>query len=122
MLRTFLLAAAALALSACASTTETADGAPAERRDCFRALDVSGYGVIDAHTIRVTVSPAREYALTVNQNTRDIDWTHAISIRSATSFICTGNGAGVSILGGDPPIPAQVTRIERLPPTAPAGS
>jgi len=120
MLRSAFLAAAALSLAACAST-ETASSGAAER-DCFRALDVNGYGVLDEHRIRVTVSPQREYYLTIRQNTRDLDWAHAIAIRSTTSFICVGNGLGVQLMGGDPPFPYPVTLIERAPVTAPAGS
>jgi len=121
MLRSALLGAAVLALSACAGAQTTNPGARAER-DCFRALDVSGYGVVDENRIRVTVSPQREYIFTIPQNTRDLDWTHAIAIRSVTSFVCVGNGAGVHLMGGDPPLPYQVTRIERAPHTAPLGS
>lgn len=124
MLRmTLLAAAAALSLAACASTETAGNSAPPDSRDCFRALDVSGYGVLDEHRIRAHVSPAREYYLRVNGNTRDVDWTHAISIRSVSSFICVGNGNGVQIMGGDPPMPYQVTAIERAPrDTAPQGS
>lgn len=108
-----LLAAAALALAGCAATQTGAETAAS--RDCFRTLDVGGYGVVDEHTVRVHISPQREYYLTINANTRDLDWTHAISIRSNTSFICVGNGAGVQLMGGDPPFPYQVVRIERAP-------
>jgi hypothetical protein len=122
MLRTTIVAATtALLLAACASA-ETSTASTAAQRDCFRALDVDGYGVIDEHRVRVTVSPQREYILTIPRNTRDLDWTHAISIRSTTSFICVGSPAGVQLMGGDPPQPYQVTAIERAPPTAPAGS
>jgi hypothetical protein len=114
MLRTTILAAA-LALAACASPGASTAGAPGGDRDCFRALDVRGYGVLDDHRIRVRVSPQRQYALTIPTQTRDLDWTHAISIRSITSFICVGHPAGVTLLGGDPALPHQVTAIERLP-------
>lgn len=125
MLRmTLLAAAAALSLGACTTSSQHADaGAPADSRDCFRTLDVSGYGVVDEHRIRAHVSPQREYYLTIAQNTRDLDWAHAISIRSTTSFICVGNGLGVQVMGGEPAMPYQVTAIERAPrDTAPAGS
>lgn len=120
MFRSILLGAAALALTACASTE--APQANTARRDCFRALDVRGYGVVDDHRIRVTINPQREYILTIPAQTRDLDWTRAISIRSVTSFICVGEGANVQLMGGDPPFPYQVTNVERVPPTAPAGS
>jgi hypothetical protein len=106
------LLSAALALSACAST-EASTGAA--ERDCFRTLDVRGYGVVDEHRVRLRISPQREYILTIPSNTRDLDWTHAISVRSVTSFICVGHPAGVQLMGGDPPFPYQVTAIERAP-------
>lgn len=120
MFRKLAAAAALLALGACASPS--AETASAEDRDCFRTLDVRNYGVVDDHRIRARVSTTREYYLTIPQNTRDLDWNHAIAIRSTTSFICVGNGLGVQVLGGDPPIPYQVTRIERAPDDTPPGS
>ncbi|WP_395645753.1 DUF6491 family protein [Terricaulis sp.] len=124
MLRmTLLAAAAALSLGACAST-ETADNGSSGggNRDCFRSLDVSGYGVIDESHIRVSVGANRHYSLGIRQNTRDLDWTHAIAIRSTTSFICTGNGLGVQLVGGDPALTYPVTSIERLPDPPVTGS
>jgi len=121
MLRNFVAAAALLALGACASTPQSADNAGSSR-DCFRTLDVRSYGVVDEHRVRARVSTTREYYLTINQNTRDLDWNHAIAIRSNVSFICVGNGAGVQVLGGDPPVSYAVTRIERAPDDTPPGS
>lgn len=115
MVRSTLLAAvAAVAVSACAGA-QTAEGGTSEHRDCFRTLDVRTYGVVDEHRVRVHVSPAREYYLTINEDVQSLDWNHAISIRSTLSFICTGNGANVQVMGGEPPIPYQVIRIERAP-------
>jgi len=112
MFRILAASTLALVLGACA-TQETSESESS--RDCFRTLDVRGYGVVDEQRIRVRVSPQREYILTLIQPTRDIDWTHAISLRSVTSFICVGSGNGVQVMGGDPPIATQVTRIERAP-------
>jgi hypothetical protein len=120
MLRITLLAAA-LALSACASA-ETSSASTGGDRDCFRALDVHGYSVVDDHRVGVRISPQRSYILTIPSNTRDLDWTHQISIRSVTSFICVGDPSGVQLMGGDPPFPYQVTHIERVPATALDGS
>jgi hypothetical protein len=122
MLRKMIAATALIALSACASTTENADASSASSRDCFRTIDVRGYGVVDEHTIRARVSASREYHLTIAQNTRDLDWNHAIAIRSATSFICVGNGLGVQVTGGEPPVSYQVTSITRAADDVPAGS
>lgn len=124
MLRTmFLAATAALALSACASTeTANNDAGGGSGRDCFRSLEVSGYGVLDESHIRVTVGANRHYSLGINQNTRDLDWTHAIAIRSTTSFICTGNGLGVQLVGGEPSLTYPVTSIVRLPDPPVTGS
>ncbi len=113
MLR-FAFLAAALTLSACASSGATASSARSDR-DCFRALDVRGYSVVDDHRVKLRISPAREYILTIPQNSRDLDWTHAISVRSMSSFICVGDPSGVQLMGGDPPFPFQVTNIERAP-------
>lgn len=114
MFRTLLFAAAATALASCATPQDTASGAGAER-DCFRTADVRSYGVLDDRRVRVHISPRREYIFTINQDVANLDWTHAISIRSTTSFICVGNGLGVQLLGGDPPFPYPVMRIERAP-------
>lgn len=111
---TFFAAVAAVALGACTGT-QAAEGGSSLRRDCFRTLDVRTYGVVDEHRVRVHVSPAREYYLTINENVQNLDWNHAISIRSTLSFICTGDGANVQVMGGDPPIPYQVISIERAP-------
>ncbi|ANP47212.1 DUF6491 family protein [Candidatus Viadribacter manganicus] len=115
MLR-FALVAGALALGACASSTADTRSQSASR-DCFRSLDVRGYSVVDDHSVKLRISPAREYILTIPQNSRDLDWTHAISVRSSSNFICVGDPSGVQLLGGDPPMPFQVTNIERVPPT-----
>jgi len=121
MLRSLILASA-VALSACASSETTTSASAAESRDCFRALDVRGYSVIDDHRVGVRISPQRQYALTIPTSTRDLDWTHSIAIRSVTSFICVGSPSGVSLVGGEPSFPHQVTAIERLPTDGVEGS
>lgn len=123
MFRTIAAAAALLALSACASAnSDTASLSRGSDRDCFRSLDVRGYSVVDDHRVKLRVSPQREYILTIPQNSRDLDWTHAISVRSASSFICVGDPSGVQLMGGDPPFPFQVTHIERAPTEVAQGS
>ena len=112
MLRPLLLAAAALTLAACSSTsgdTQTAaSGAPAQ--DCFRNDDIFGYGVIDDHNIDVRAR-GRHYIFPIG--TRDLDWTghrHPLVHR----WICVGNGLGVEIIGSDPqrryPAPSRQAR------------
>jgi hypothetical protein len=114
MLRTTLLAAAVF-LGACAST-ETSSASAGSDRDCFRALDVHGYSVLDEGRIGLRISPQRNYILTISpQDAQNLDWSHAISVRSVTSFICVGNPSGVQLMGGDPPFPYQVIAIERAP-------
>lgn len=114
MLRITAALAALAALSACASATaDSASSARGGDRDCFRSVDVRGYSVVDDHRVQLRVSPSREYILTIPQQSRDLDWTHAISVRSASSFICVGDPSGVQLMGGDPPFPFQVTHIER---------
>lgn len=116
MLRPLLFAAAAaLTLAACSSTggeTQTASTAPAQ--DCFRNDDIFGYGVIDDHNIDVRAR-GRHYIFTTAWNARDLDWTHAVAIRSTTGWICVGNGLGVEIIGGDPQRRFPVSSITRRP-------
>lgn len=121
MLRLTILAAA-LALSACASPTGASASAAGSDRDCFRSLDVRGYSVVDDHRVQLRVSPSREYILIIPQQTRNLDWTHAISVRSASSFICVGDPSGVQLMGGDPPQPYQVSHVERAPTEVAQGS
>jgi Family of unknown function (DUF6491) len=110
---------AGLALAACASTEHTAT-APPEGRDCFNASSVNGYSYIDDRHVSVSVGANRKYTLTTMFNARDLDWTQAIAIRSSTGWICTGNGLGVEIIGGEPRRTYPITSIERAPDTAPA--
>jgi|CXWL01.1.fsa_nt_gi hypothetical protein len=120
MLRFATLAAAALALVACA-TPETAQSAAAPTgRDCFNSDSVGGFSYVDNRHIAVSVGASRKYTLTTMFNARDLDWTQAIAIRSTTSWICTGNGLGVEIIGGDPQQTYPITAIERAPEETPA--
>ncbi|MEZ5995034.1 MAG: DUF6491 family protein [Hyphomonadaceae bacterium] len=118
MFRTVLAAAAALSLGACAtqSATETAN----TPRDCFHADNVSGYSYIDANHVAVTVGANRRYILSTAFNARDLDWTQAIAIRSTSNWICTGNGLGVQIIGGQPQRNYPINGIERAPDAEPA--
>lgn len=104
--------AAALLLAACA--TEPNSEAAGDR-DCFRAANVNGYSVIDDHNVRVTVGASRDYILGTTWNARDLDWTRTIAIRSSTGWICTGNGLGVQIIGGEPSRTYPITSITRAP-------
>ncbi len=122
MLRIPILAAA-LALSACASPEGAADqtAAAPEGRDCFNSDMVNGYSYVDDRHVSVRVGANREYTLTTMFNARDLDWTHVIAIRSTSGWICTGNGLGVEIIGGDHPRRTYpITAIERAPDEAPA--
>ncbi len=105
-------------LAACATTTPD-NGESAGAADCFRSEQVSGYGVIDNNHIRLSVGANRDYVLTTLWNARDLDWTHAIAIRSATGRICIGNGLGVELIGGDPQRTYPVSDIARAPDNAP---
>lgn len=117
-MRTLILAAAALALTACATqTTQTAETPTG--RDCFRNDDVFGYNIVDDHSVRVRVG-TRHYILTTNWNARDLDWSQAIALRSTNGWICTGNGLGVEIIGGRPPRTYPVNVIAREPEAPPA--
>lgn len=113
------IAIAAMTLAACASNSR-ADQSAAAGNDCFRAADVNGYGVIDDRHVRITVGASRRYVLTTAWNAHDLDWTSAIAIRTATGRVCTGNGLGVELIGGNPRRTFPVVAIERAPDDAPA--
>lgn len=115
MLRVSIFASALL-LAACASTEgETTAG----DRDCFRSGSVSGYNVIDRNTLEVRVGASRRYILTTNWPTTNLDFSQSIAIRSASGFICTGNGLGVEIIGGQPSATYPVQSIARAPEPTP---
>lgn len=116
MLRLLSVAAVALALGACASSSTTT--AAREGRDCFRAIDVDGYGVVDESHVRVTVSPTRHYILTISPSTRDFDFANSMVLVSPTNFICTGNGWDLELYAGNPPRSHRVVTVERAPPDA----
>ena len=122
------LFAAALFLSACATETEVASqqaAASADARDCFFSSNVNGFDVIDDHHVGIRVGVNRNYILTTSWNASDLNWAHAIAIRSTTGSICTGSGLGVEIIGGDPRRTYSIDAIERAPeptPTAAQGS
>lgn len=111
LMRRIAIAAALIALAGCA-TDPSADVAG---RDCFRSEQVNGYTVIDDSHIGLTVGAGRNYVLTTMWNARDLDWTQAIAIRSTTGWICTGNGLGVQLIGGDPQRTYEIVSIERGP-------
>jgi len=113
------LTAALLAASAGLAPVTTASAAnESPVRDCFPTRSISGYGISGEHTAYLTVG-TRHYFLHINDSARDLDWDHNIRVRSLSTFICTGNGLGVSLMGGYPPIPHQVVGIERAPPGEP---
>lgn len=116
----FTLFAAILALGACATPQDNAaSSTPTAGRDCFNSSAVSGYSYIDSEHVGINVGANREYVLTTMFNARDLDWTHAIALRSSTGWICTGNGLGVEVIGGDPRRTYPVTEITRAPDEAP---
>jgi hypothetical protein len=108
-------------LAACASTAE--DASAGDARDCFRSAQASGFSVIDDTHIGLRVGASRNYILTTMWNARDLDWTQAIALRSTTGLICTGNGLGVELIGGDPRRNYPIVSIVRAPQEpAPQGS
>ncbi len=117
MLRKGFFALASLALAACA--TEPTDGSATTSNDCFRSGDAHGFTMVDDHHIRVHVGASRNYILGTTWNARDLNWTEALAIRSATGRICTGNGLGVEIIGGEPRRTYPITSIERAPDDTP---
>ncbi len=114
MIRIFTALICLWTLAACATTPSSGDQT-ANASDCFRSEQVAGYSVIDNNHIKLSVGASRDYVLTTMWNARDLDWTHAIAIRSATGRICTGNGLGVELIGGDPQRTYPVSQVARAP-------
>lgn len=114
MLRTAVFAAALLALGACASTQESASNQPPADRDCFRNADIFGYTIIDNHNVGVRAN-GRDYIFTTTWNARSLNWAERIAVRSPTGWICTGNGLGVDVIGGEPARTYPISAITRAP-------
>jgi hypothetical protein len=115
MARLIASAFVALALGACASQVSQTAVSPSSDRDCFSSDMINGYDYIDEHSVAVRVGANRRYILTTEWNARDLNWEHVIAIRSTTNWICTGNGLGVTIIGGDPQRNYPVASIARAP-------
>jgi hypothetical protein len=117
-MRSILIASSLLLLGACAS----ADGVAAAPggRDCFRNADVSGYSTIDDDTLGVRVSPSRNYTLSAPRLGRDVRWENVIALNSDSGWICTGNGLGVEVIGGEPRRTIQIRAVTRVQEPAPA--
>lgn len=118
MLRLGLLASVVLTLAACASASEPTAAAD---RDCFRSENVNGFNVVDRNTIQVNVGASRRYLLTTDWPTGNLDFSQRIAIRSTTGLICTGNGLGVEIIGGEPITTYPIQSIARAPDPAAQG-
>ena len=118
-MKTLLAACAALALTACATANQSASNTPGDR-DCFSASSINGYNIVDDHNVTVRVGAGRSYNLRLDWNARDLDWSNAIAIQSTTNFICTGNGLGTRIIGGEPRRDYFVREITRVAEPTPA--
>jgi hypothetical protein len=105
---------AALALAACATSPSGGQSAGASS-DCFRTNDISGYNVIDRTHVRFSVGANRKYILTTAWNAYDLDWTTDIAVRTATGRVCTGNGLGFELIGGQPRRTFPIVSVEREP-------
>ncbi|MBS0386316.1 MAG: hypothetical protein JSS00_13325, partial [Proteobacteria bacterium] len=117
-LRLALIAALMAASAGMAPLAPAAATPSSPHDDCFPTRAITGYGLVDPHTAYLTVG-TRHYLVRITGDSRDLDYNYAISVRSLSTFICTGNGLGVQLMGGYPPIPHQVLSIERAPPGNP---
>ncbi|HET9232029.1 MAG TPA: DUF6491 family protein [Vitreimonas sp.] len=114
------LFASALVLAACGTVGEDVAGVTADR-ECFNSVSVTGFDVIDRNTVEVRVGASRRYRLTTNWPTTNLDFREHIGLRSTTGMICTGNGLGVEIIGGDPVQTYPIQSIARAPEPAAQG-
>lgn len=121
MLKPLIAAALLFALPAC--TTPSASSSPPGGRDCFLSREINGYSIVDDHHVQVSISPNRAYILGTTWNARDLNWGEHIALVSTPSgWICTGNGLGVEVIGGQPRQHYPITEITRAPPPPARGS
>lgn len=119
MLRASLFVAAILASGCAAQSDQTT---AASDRECFQSSSVSGFNSIDSRHVRISVGASRAYILTTLWDTHTLNWSEAIALHATNGMICTGNGLGVEIVGGEPSQRYPISSIERAPDDAPQGS
>lgn len=74
------------------------DPAPAEgERDCFRPNQMSGWRLIDNHTMRIRINGTRVYALTTASSMRILRDDYSMALRGPSDWVCVGDGNGVEI-------------------------
>lgn len=114
-MKMLLAATGALAVVGCAGPAGVHSETAPSGRDCFHADSVSGYEYLDEHSVAVRVGANRRYVLSTEWNARDLNWEHVIALHSTTSWICTGAGLGVEIIGGEPRRHYPVSSVARAP-------
>jgi hypothetical protein len=113
--------AAALALSACASS-ESASNGGSSGADCFRPSQASGYTTLDDNRVRLRAG-TNDYIVTIRGRTSDLDWSRAIAVESTQAVICPGESTlGLYLVGGEPRVRFAVSSVELVPDDTPAGS
>ncbi len=117
--RNSLIVCVVLGLAACASSNEgTRSNAVA--RECFSASQVRSFTPIDDTTVRVQTGRRDVYELKLMHFCPNVDWTTQIRLGTGgSSWICTDNARGVSVVVLDRPAPVgpsscQVNTIRKL--------
>jgi hypothetical protein len=114
----FAAFAALLALGACTTmtpNTQTAGAATPAHEGCFRGREIQGYTIVNDHTLDVRVGAGHHYLLSTNWNLHQLNWSQRVELRSSSGWICTGNGLGVELVGGEPRMTYPVSAIARAP-------
>jgi hypothetical protein len=96
-----LTAAGALALSACAPTTQTADGGATPRR-CFSASTVFNFNAADDNIVYVRAPRNAVFQLRAVGFCQDLDWAQRLAIApiGGGSQLCPGDEASLAYFGG----------------------
>ena len=113
---------AALALAGCTGNERNVrTGAAA--RECFSASSVRGFSPVDNTTVRLQVGVRDTYELSLLSYCPDIDWSHAIALRTfaGSSWICSNDAMSVEVVVLDRTVPVgpdrcQVRSIRKLDP------
>lgn len=92
--------AALLAITGCASTDATSQGAAgaSNTRQCFSASNVRNFRVVDSRTVNIR-SGRNVFRLDLFATCPDLTWNNSMKLQtSGSQTICTGSGLGTSVI------------------------
>jgi hypothetical protein len=118
MIRTALIAAGALLLSAPqALAADKTEVGPGRHQACFYARDVNGFNAADSKTVYIRVGVKDVYRLDLFATCPDIDWDWKIGLVSRGSdWICDAMDATIIARSPIGPQRCEVNKVTKLTP------